>query len=312
MRIVPVMLMVFLLLLSACSKPVGLENGKNVTKIENASIKELNETVAVNKTVSQNTTKPKPKPKPIVTDEGEELAVSADDRIDITTSKGKGLIKGTVKGVTKEQEMPYEDIDALIFDASKLFKITLFEARYISYFNGNRVLKPSEIAVAKEGISAVEDPNLNVDYIPYAEVWDEGFLRGVGCDRKKGIIKVGIFNNLSQPVPIWRDVRPRLKGAMVLRLNRVTFDGFSCGADPLQNRTLYTCHRSGVSFVEDKRSVASTNTTYSGLQNEIAVSIPGETEVKYFTCPSTTQNATVPQQNATVNSTGNQSSNTTA
>ena len=308
-------LFVSLLLLSACSRPVGLENGKNVTKTQNASVKDANQSVSVNKTVSQNktSTQNKTKPKPLITEEGEELAVDADDRIDITTSKGKGMIKGTVKGATKELEMPYEDIDALIFDASKLFKITLFEARYISYYNGNRVLKPSEISVAKEGISSLEDPNLKVDYIPYEVEWSDGFLRGVGCDRREGILKLSIFNNLTNPVPLWRDVKPRIKGAMVFRLNRILLDGITCGADPLQNRTLYVCHRSGVSFVENKQSIVSENSTYSGLQNEVAVSIPGETEVKFFTCPSTVyKNATVPKQNATVNTTGNASSNATA
>ena len=296
MRMLGVLIIAFLIL-SACSKPVGLTNGDTNKTVTNTTTVKNESTVKENKTTKPKTTTPSTEPE-------DTSLVTNEDRIDITTTKGKGHVEGTVKGVTKTMDTAYEDVDAILFDTAKLFKITLFEARYITYLNGNRYLKPSQLTQSTDAIAKHEDPNLDTAYTPYIMTWEDGFLRGVGCDRKRGIIVMNITQNSTAATPLYRDVRPRIKGAIVFRLNRIVLEGSYCeGKDSLEPDVAYRCQHSGLTFLEDRKFSVETNKTYSAFQNEIAVSIPGDTQVKYFNCPDVTLTPT--KTNTTSNTTTN-------
>ena len=302
-------LLIFALLLSACGKPAGLENGAS---------KELKEFLGDSGNKTQpidNETISEPAETPKNTTESEEkkddsLTNEKTDRIDITTSGGKGHVKGTVKGISHSFDAPYDDVDALIFDASDKWDMSLFETRYIVWINGNRYLKPTQEKATEEAIAKIEDPNMDTSGIGYVVTKDEGYLRAVGCDRDRGILTLKIHNIAEEPVPMWRDVKPRIKGAIVFRLNKVVLGTMYCeNKEVLEPDTEYKCRKSGITFIEDRQtSTIHDDVDYGDVKNQIVVQRPGVTEIIDFTCPATPVKA---EESVEVNTTQN-STNATA
>lgn len=304
-------ILLVLLLLGACSAPAGLSATK---KTEKNTTAEQQESPAEQQ---ESATEEKPEPTQEEEDKALEIerpeGLTIKDRIDITLSGGKGTIKGTVKGTTKEVIKDYDDVDALIFDAADLFSVTLYEARYMTYVNGNRFLKPSEIENVQEEVSTIEDPTLDTSNIGYTLEQDTGFLRGVGCDRDAGVLVVKLFNDDEEDHKLYRNVKPQIKNALVFRFNKKVLDTIQCAnsegktTELIETGKEYRCHKSNVDFVEDLHGTLAEDIDREDLKNEVAIGIPGRNEITYFSCPESPVVLAGPEINTTTNET-----NTTA
>jgi len=302
-----IVLLVAMMLLLSCSAPAGLDSGKRDVKEETEEVEETEK-----EEEKEETEEEKEDP-----DEGlpeRPSGLELDDRIDITLGSGDAAVEGTVKGKYERFKKDYDDLDALIFDASEVFGVTIYEARYMTYVDGSRHLRPSEIEEVDEEISELEDPELDIDYIEYHETYETGFIRGIGCDRAKGLVILDIQQDDTQDHGIWRDVKPRVRNAIVFRLNKKVLENIYCeddegdAQDNLVSGEHYTCRKSNVRFVEDLQGTLADNIDRGDLQNEVVAGIPGRNEVLYFSCLG---DAPV-DINSTDNSTEDNSTNSTA
>jgi len=212
-------LLVLVLILVSCSQPAGIGGAENKTGDTEPVVNETEE-VVVDDTVQVNNTEEDTEREEATDEEKANPTEEHPNRVDVKLGDGSAEIKGWFNNVHHEFDVPYDDKDAIIFDAADKWGVLLFDMRYAIYFDGNRHLRPSQVDSATEGIAQLKDGTLKVDYIEWVAEKDDGFIRKVGCDRNKGIIKFEVHNFMDIDLPIWRDVKPRIKGSLVTRINK--------------------------------------------------------------------------------------------
>lgn len=285
--------MVLVLVLSACSAPAGLDPAKKDADTgETEEVEETEESEEETEDSEEETEESDLREDPENPDEGLDerpSGLALDDRIDIDLGSGDAKVSGTVKGKTESFKKDYDDIDALVFDAAEVFGVTLYEARYMTYVDGNRLLRPSELENVDEEVSELEDPDLDVSHIEFTETYEEGFIRGIGCDREEGILLLDVMQDDDEDHNLWRDVKPRIRNALVFRFNKKVLDTLHCvddegdAQDKLLSGEHYTCRKSNIEFVEDQLGTLG-DIDRGDLKNEVVAGVPGRNEVLYFSC----------------------------
>ena len=329
-----IFLLIAVLLLAACARPPSLKSGNKSVKIEtkaNVSVDiPKNDTSTPKENASSETPvdsggSEEPEETP---DEDPVIEVQA-DRVDVHIARSAGGNKSEVTSVfggkTQKYTLAEGDKDAVIFEIAKKEGKPLKLIRSVTYFDGIAYLRPSERASFTEAVSTETDATIEAAEIPLFIEKDDGFIRGIGCSLEKGILRVKLHNDGEKDFPFYRDVRPRIKGALVVTLNTRVLAGLYCGGkEVLKAGASLDCVKSNTLFVRTRQKVGlNENATDTAKVKDLLVAYyPGYFERVDFDCApgnkllpkvnATATNASSTKTvNVTVNATANASANRT-
>ncbi|MEK6874539.1 MAG: hypothetical protein AABX52_02210 [Nanoarchaeota archaeon] len=243
------------------------------------------------------------------------------DRVDVHLIKSangnKSEITAKFNLVTEIYTLLEIDKDAVIFEIAKRAGKPLKIVRYITFFDNVPYLRPSERKDATETIATKIDLTIRADQIPIFIEKEEGFIRGVGCSLEHNILHVVLHNDGETDFPIYRDVRPRIKGALVLTLNTRVLSGLYCnGKDILKAGGSLDCIKSNTIFVRNRQKIGiNENATDAQKVKDMLVAYyPGYFEKIEFDCAPgniVIQNPAPEPETTTLNMTLNITSNKT-
>ena len=243
------------------------------------------------------------------------------DRVDVrlvTLGGNHSEITAMIKGTSDKFSLPEIDPDAIIYDVAKRYGQPLKTLRYIIYFNGNPYLKPTQSRKTADAIANVQQKSINPTDIPLAVEKNNGFIQALGCSLEKNLLRIVLKNDGDLDIKLYRDVHPRIKGALVLTLNKKVLEDIYCaGKDVLKAGGVLDCIKSNVVFVRtrQKNELTENATDAQKVKDQLAATYPGYSEKIEFDCElgmgdyvpatdtSSTDTALSPETNSTMNQT---------
>ena len=206
------------------------------------------------------------------------------NRVDVTLGAASAEISGTIAGIAKQFSAPYADKDAIVFDIAKEWNKKPKEIRGFVFFDN----KPYSIA-AVEGVKAevaklIEKnvSNFNVSSIPFLSEYTSGIVRGIGCDFEKKLLRLKLANDMAKGLPMYRNVLPRIKGALIVYLNGKLLE-LQC-TDVIASGQVVDCIKADAQFVLAKQNNVLDESALFKLSDIVAISIPGRHEQFSFKC----------------------------
>ena len=220
-------------------------------------------------------------------------------RIDIYVNEATGTSRaeGEFYGDIVDEDFDYTDIDAIMFDLSKILNTKIEEVRLVVYIDNEPYLKPSQSAATQQNFAEIREKEINFSAIPIVFTKEEGFIRAIGCDINQSVLRVIFHNPTEQEVPLYKLVIPRVKGALVTYLNKKMILPFYCEDNKQvipSNRSL-ECVKADVFFVQAKTTnIFDEEMRYDeSLEDQLVVTRPGYNEEVKFRCePETITNQT--------------------
>lgn len=215
---------------------------------------------------------------------GGDRDAAAANRVDVVLGAETAEISGTINGITKQFSAPYIDKDAIIFDIAKEWDKKPKEIRGFVFFDG----KPYSIAAVEsakaEATKQVEKnvSNFNVSSIPFLSEYSSGIVRGIGCNFEKKFLRLKLANDMAKELPMYRNVLPRIKGALIVYLNGKLLE-LQC-TDSIPPGQAVECVKADVQFVMAKQSNVLDESALFKLSDIVAISIPGRHEQFSFKC----------------------------
>lgn len=329
-------LLILLLLIGACARPPTLNKSNKTKKMNFTANATINTTIDINTTATTATSEHNDSDiiaqienqtaeteETTAPPEANETAVKP-DRIDVHQYKSGGSNKSDVialfGGKTTKFTLDEGDKDAVIFEISKKFGKPLKLIRSLIYFEGFPYLKPSQLKATTEIVATAADEKLNPETIPFLVEKEEGFIRGVGCILEKNLLRVKVANEGDEDIKLFRDVRPRIKGALVISLSTRVLAGLYCdGKDVIPAGKIVDCVKTNVMFIRTRQKVEINEnaTDASNVKDLLVAYQPGYYEKVAFDCYPGIQpikpgaatanitNATFVQVNTTTNQTVN-------
>ena len=220
-------------------------------------------------------------------------------RIDIYLNEDAGTSRaeGEFYGDIVDEDFDYTDIDAIMFDLTKILNTKIDEVRLVVYVDDEPYLKPSQSATAQQHFAEIQEKETNFSAIPIVFTKEEGFIRAIGCDMNESVLRITFHNPTEQEVPLYKIVIPRLQGALVTYLNKKMILPLYCEDNKQvipSNRSL-DCIKAGVFFVQAKTiNIFDEEMHYDkNLEDQLVVTRPGYNEEVKFRCkPETITNQT--------------------
>lgn len=210
--------------------------------------------------------------------------VKEGDRVDVILGIGSAEIYGTIGGVAKRFSAPYTDKDAITFDIAKEWGKKVYEVRGLAYFNGEpysiKALEAAKEEKAKEDEKNVEA--FNVSAIPLIKEFEAGIVRGIGCSLEQSILRLKLANEGAKELPMFRDVLPRIKGALVVYLNNRLLE-LQC-ADSIAPGEVIECIKTNVVFAAERAGTVVNPDAEFNQPDILAISVPGRHEQFTFRC----------------------------
>jgi len=220
-------------------------------------------------------------------------------RIDVYINEAAGTSRaeGEFYGDIVDEDFDYTDIDAIMFDLSKILNTKIEEVQLVVYIDDEPYLKPSQSAATQQHFAEIQEKETNFSAIPIVFTKEEGFIRAIGCDMNESVLRIIFHNPTEQEVPLYKIVIPRLQGALVTYLNKKMVLPLHCEDNKQvipSNRSL-DCIKAGVFFVQAKTTnIFDEEMRYDeSLEDQLVVTRPGYNEEVKFRCkPETIKNQT--------------------
>ncbi|MBI4448814.1 hypothetical protein HY641_02185 [Candidatus Woesearchaeota archaeon] len=316
-----ILVCIILLLIAACARPPSLK-AKNVSKVvknDTPTVQKDSALLNVSDIIAQIENQTLSGQENVSAEPSDELLIETPvevkpDRVDVHLIKSAGgnksEVTATFGGKTQSFTLAQSDRDAVIFEVSKKFVKPLKLVRSVTYFDGDAYLRPSERESFSEALASDEDEKIDEQTIPIFIEKDDGFIRGVGCSLERGILRIKLQNDGEQDFPLYRDVRPRIKGALVVTLNTRVLAGIYCGGkDILKAGSSLDCIKSNTLFVRTRQKVGINEnaTDVPKVKDFLVAYYPGYFEKVEFDCAPGIK--LLPKVNITVNISANSTRN---
>lgn len=294
-----------LLLVASCAKPPSLreENLQAQPITPESQIQEPSSPTEQPST-PEKTDEPKTETTPSSDTPKEEGELTAKDILNapaiarVTTKGESSEIDATFAGRNEVFTVPYTDMDAIIFDIAKKFGVSLNEVRQALYLNGQRYIKPSEAQKIEEEKDQQEifnqsksNPFTNISYSFFRPADEEGYIRAIGCDLSKSILKFELHNFKDVELKRYREVKPKIQNPLTIYFNgKRLIESYCEGFWSLEPNQTTDCYHSGVSFIRSTHSgsVYGKIELNEDLQDELIATQPGYNEKFVFLCGSNT------------------------
>ncbi len=206
------------------------------------------------------------------------------DRIDVVLGVESAEIYGTIDGIAKRFSAPYTDKDAIVFDVAKGWGKKVYQVRGLVYFNGEPY-SIKALEVAKEEKANEDEKNVeafNISSIPLIKEYETGIVRAIGCSLEQSILRLKLANEGAKELPMFRDVLPRIKGALVVYLNNRLLE-LHC-ADNVAPGQIIDCIKTNVKFATERTGTVINPNAEFNQPDILAISVPGKHEQFTFKC----------------------------
>lgn len=210
--------------------------------------------------------------------------ISEENRVDVVLGVDSAEVAGTIDGITRSFSTPYDDKDAIVFDVAKEWDKKVTDVRALIYFNGKpysvKAIKQAEEEVSREQEKDVE--SFNLSSILFIKEFDSGVVRGIGCDFNRNLLRLRLANEFNEDLPMYRNVLPRIKNALVVYLNNKVVE-LHC-VDSIAPGEVVDCVKSNIVFAASKQgSVVDENAEFEVI-DVLAVFRPGMNAQFPFKC----------------------------
>jgi len=300
MRAIIVLSLIMIIFLAACAPPPSIaEPDKPKAEIVDKDVEEKDdkdeETKDTEDEESEDTEDKEAKNETIeITDDEARKTdianIGSDDFIDVKIGSTTSAVKAEILDIPYDFSIKFTDKDAIIFEVSKEVKKPLNYVRLIISFGGKPFLRPSEKEAAKDDIKeALPDGDVNTSdfgYATYIVEKEDGIVRKIGCNLENKVIRLELFNDGIDPIPLYRPVIPRVRNALVIYLNSKMIKKLYCdGAEEIPPGESITCVQWDLFFInEGSQGLLSDGEFDESLEDSLVVSRPGYHETIKFKC----------------------------
>jgi len=216
--------------------------------------------------------------------------IGSDDFLDVKIGSTNSKVKGNILDIPYEFNVPFTDKDAIVFDVSREVKKPLNYIRLIISFDGKPFLRPSEKEAVKDDVKeALPEGDVKTsdfEYATYIVEKEDGIIRKVGCSLENKVIRLELFNDGIDPIPLYRAVIPRVRNALVIYINSKMIKKLYCdGAEEIPPGESITCVQWDIFFInEGSQTIISDGEFDDSLEDSLVVSRPGYHEAVKFKC----------------------------